>query len=528
MPKFKQSDLPAAVMRLLNVDIGERDQLVSAFEAWPAENDAHNFSLAYLRKEYLSKNRFLDFGIDRKEAALTALKRSHENNLKTDKRLTETDGFNTAQVTRISRIQRKIQNLIGPYPSKRVFERCCWSGGATFGIPRRSATPANKMKVPVEVTARAKRYLIDLMLDDHLWIDEARSLGPIRPSDLVQVVRGNKLVFVPKNYKTERAITPEPAGNIFLQKGVGAMLRSFLLRVGIDLDDQSNNQSLARRALREGLATLDLKSASDSVTTALIYLLLPPEWAIFLDDLRSQDTRLPDGTWVHDKLFSSMGNGFTFELESLIFWAICSVEAEVAGVKGAVSVYGDDIIVPASISQDTIESLAFFGFQVNSSKSFTSGPFYESCGAHYYCGVDVQPVYQKEPVNDLASLVRFHNRLYRWQVRCGHELFTELLTSIRARYRGIRQPSSVEGDFGFLCPNDEFRRHVKRCNVHGQQFVKILTEKSGSRKELFVELAYAYWHRSRRFGSHELNTSMVAISQSSHVRWTWVTWHVGA
>lgn len=526
MPSFKQSDLPLAVMQVLGVTCGDSKALTNVFETWPTSDNASDFAISYLRREYLRKNDFLDYGTDKQAAALSSLRRDIEENQVTERRLNNLDGIKPAQVNRILRIQRKISRLIGDAPPSDIFERCRWSNGATYGIPRRNAFHSTKMAVPVEVTARASRYLSKEIFDDVHWTWSYRELGPIRPKDFVKIVPGNKLVFVPKTYKTFRSITPEPAGNIFLQLGVGDFLKRMLLRVGVDLTDQSRNQTLAALAIKLGLATLDLEAASNSMTTALIYLLFPPEWAVFLDDLRCQNTLLPSGEWVHDVLFSSMGNGFTFELESLIFWAVCSVEKEVASEAGPISVFGDDIIVPKTIADGVIESLAFFGFRVNKAKSFVSGPFYESCGAHYFMGEDVKPVYQKEAVSDLASLVRFHNRLYRWQLRTGHNLFDELLNKVRSRHPRLRQPESVESDDGFLCPSDEFRNAAFRCDVHGRYLCTLLTEKTKRRTSTSMELSYAYWHRRRGLSSHELNTSLRALKQSTQVSRRWVYWRV--
>jgi len=73
-----------------------------------------------------------------------------------------------------------------------------------------------------------------------------------------------------------------------------------------------------------------------------------------------------------------MGNGFTFPLETLIFWALTRA---VCGSTATVSAYGDDIICPSDRAEDVIAVLTEVGFSVNLEKSFWNGPFRESCGS---------------------------------------------------------------------------------------------------------------------------------------------------
>jgi len=121
-----------------------------------------------------------------------------------------------------------------------------------------------------------------------------------------------------------------------------------------------------------------------------------------------------DGEEHVNEMFSSMGNGFTFELESLLFWAIVKTTCYLTGTRGIVSVYGDDIICPTEASNDVQWALEFFGFQVNTEKSFSTGPFRESCGGHYYDGFDITPFYVKAPLAKLTDVIDVANKLREW------------------------------------------------------------------------------------------------------------------
>lgn len=212
-----------------------------------------------------------------------------------------------------------------------------------------------------------------------------------RPWDTT-VVEGNRIALVPKSYKTHRTIAAEPELNVLFQLAVDAYLKDRLRRrENIDLRDQSRNQSLARQGSVDGsIATIDLSMASDTMAREVVHYLFPTEWCNFLELLRSPRYTGCFGEGEYAK-FSSMGNGFTFVLQTTIFTAA----AKAIGSK-VVSVYGDDIIVDASKYTDMIEVLRFLGFVPNKSKSFAAGPFRESCGGDFFLGVDVRPFFVKK------------------------------------------------------------------------------------------------------------------------------------
>jgi hypothetical protein len=229
----------------------------------------------------------------------------------------------------------------------------------------------------------------------------------------VQVGHG-KLTFVPKSVKTKRPIVVEPILNGLAQKGIGDYIKGRLLRVAnLDLKDQERNRRLAKLAsVNDELATIDLSNASDTVSLSVVFELLPPGWVDFLGQFRT-------GTVIHRnriielEKWSSMGNAYTFELESLLFyslaWACCVVEGcEVENV----SVFGDDIILSSEATPLLMEVLDWYGFEVNTDKSYCSGPFRESCGTDWFRGIDIRPFYLKERISD-QNLYVFHN----WAMR---------------------------------------------------------------------------------------------------------------
>lgn len=272
----------------------------------------------------------------------------------------------------------------------------------------------------------------------------------------ITTVDYNRITFVPKNAKTDRSIAIEPSLNLYLQLGVDGYIRRRLKRWGVDLDDQSKNQRLAELGSvlwteADPYVTLDLAAASDTVSVGVCHALLPVQWFSYLCDIRSPFGVLDDEIIVYEKI-SSMGNGFTFALESAIFAAIVYACNKV--LRGNVkhddyAIFGDDIVCLRSVSNRVKQMLNLCGFSINLDKSHESGPFRESCGADYLAGNPVRPVFLTEQPTTVFGLwcdmnrLRRHLSLYR-----GLEWDTQTCDLIRQwippRLRGFQGPCSNE------------------------------------------------------------------------------------
>lgn len=174
-------------------------------------------------------------------------------------------------------------------------------------------------------------------------------------------------------------------------------------------------QDLHRHLAREAskgilpLATIDLKSASDLISKAVVKLLMPAGWFSILNCLRTSCLEIDGKRYILER-FSSMGNGFTFELETILFLAIARAASS---HKDAVSVFGDDIICHLDDYSNVVLALRWFGFLLNEEKSFHSGDFRESCGGDYFKGAPVRPYYLKDSPNEPQKLLSFANGLRR-------------------------------------------------------------------------------------------------------------------
>lgn len=153
----------------------------------------------------------------------------------------------------------------------------------------------------------------------------------------VRIVDSSKMTFVPKNVDTDRGICVEPSVNMFFQLGLESVLRDRLRsHWHIDLQNQPEyNRVLARIGSRDGnFATLDLSSASDLISVELCRQLLPQYVFETLSELRVNNTVLPDyGLKVDLGMISTMGNGFTFPLMTIILSSIVRACYAVLGIR---------------------------------------------------------------------------------------------------------------------------------------------------------------------------------------------------
>lgn len=246
----------------------------------------------------------------------------------------------------------------------------------------------------------------------------------------------SKLSFVPKSSEISRTICTEPLLNMMFQQGIRARLEAALrLRVNIDLETQQliNRKLCEVGSSHDSFGTIDLSSASDTISVSLVRELFPPAVTGWLMQTRTRKTVLPSGEVLDLHMVSSMGNAFTFPLQTMIFSSIVLGAYKALGLKargskvipsrdgialpfirlGNWAVNGDDIIVDPRAYKLVVSLLKRFGFQPNEAKSYYEGPFRESCGADFWRGHPVRGVYcqRLDNLQDRCSLI---NRLNVW------------------------------------------------------------------------------------------------------------------
>lgn len=396
------------------------------------------------------------------------------------------------------------------------------TSGATFALSRRDALPPARLRRRMDVTPRCKPYLSALY----------RSFGYRAPG--YETTLWNRLEFVPKSWKTHRTIACEPTGNVPFQLAFDTYVKKQLRPVGINLSSQTGNQRHALEGSIDGsLCTVDLSMASDTVSFNTVAWLLPEPWFQYLDDVRSPGYKLGDQMQMYSK-FSSMGNGGTFALETLIFASL----VRAAGSKKGL-VYGDDITIEPEYFPNLAKLLKFFGFLINTDKSFTSGPFRESCGKHYYEGVDVTPFFiRTTDVWDRPNTCHNVNGL-RGSSEYGH-LWEYLRTYIGSE----RLPWVVVSDDTtsgvHIHPKYAYQLNLirdlgvvrsggnKGCTPNGILATRTYIRKNVIRK-YFDTRGYALWHLRALARNEEsiepLITSRYTASSHKYVR-KWVAWHM--
>jgi hypothetical protein len=284
------------------------------------------------------------------------------------------------------------------------------------------------------------------------------------------LVPGSRFCFVPKDDSTSRLIAIEPSLNMFYQLGLGRLLEERLVSFfGLDITSQSqiNQEAACFGSVTDDLVTLDLSNASDSLGLPMLAWALPARTFELLRFLRSPQGDLA-GELLDLHMVSTMGNGFTFPLETLVFSCVVVACIKSFGgnpvrpyrtsiaalqpneLEGYWGVFGDDIICHSRIARRVIRLLGLLGFEVNHDKSFIEGSFRESCGRDFYRGHDVRGVYIKRLSTPESRYVAI-NALNVWSAKTGIPLrrtIRRLVDSVR--YLPYLQLRTMMLVFGFL------------------------------------------------------------------------------
>nr|UJQ84983.1 MAG: hypothetical protein 3 [Leviviridae sp.] len=224
---------------------------------------------------------------------------------------------------------------------------------------------------------------------------------------------GVRVVFVPKTQTAPRVIAIEPSHMQYMQQSlkdyVYKQLETHsLTKRSIRFARQDVNQRLAHRSsIDKSLATLDLKDASDRVHLHLVQRIFKTSGILeYLEDARSLHATLPSKRNIVLFKYASMGSALCFPVEAMVFYTLIQSamhqldgrrpsSRSVRDYSRLIDVYGDDIIVPVEYADVVVRYLESYALKVNVNKSFKSSHFRESCGADYYNGYPVNPVYAR-------------------------------------------------------------------------------------------------------------------------------------
>lgn len=467
--------------------------------------DASAFADDLLVTKILSKSPSLPLNRDRRQAALDAFLASEAQCERTNSFLNRHRDVDLP--VWCYEYQKELRRILGPLNRSaldHISSSMRHGPGATTSVRGIGLVPPDKFDREIQLTANLYPYARAVM--GERWINAHPNLT---------IVPGNKFTTVPKSAKTDRPACVEPTLNMYFQLGIGARIRSRLRLFGVDLDYQDRNRELAEFAYDRQLATIDLSAASDSISKVLVQRFLPPEWVHLLMEARSPSVSIDGKTQELEKL-SSMGNGFTFELESLLFYALCRTVVPSDELEN-VSVFGDDIILPQAYASELISRLGFLGFKTNTSKSFLAGSFFESCGTDWFMGQNVRPFFLKGKKPTFPYSVQIANALRIYAHRRGsmewcdsrfREIWISLVQKSPALWRKARVPYYMESQ-GLVTSEREViharKPSGKRQGWEGKLIRSVQVQPVSKAKYTFGVLLYELTNVGQRVGHEHLD-----------------------
>lgn len=286
--------------------------------------------------------------------------------------------------------------------------------------------------------------------------------------------------FVPKLSTESRLICLSADDDISIQRGVGVYLSKRLKKsVFINIANQADFHQRLVTKHWDSIATIDIRKASQTMYMQVVKNLVGNQWYDFLSSLRARESLL-DNRMHKNQVFSAMGNGYTFELETIIFYCIAKAAVMLANasrevkVNDFVTVFGDDIIVASSNGRIVADALGVYGFSVNEEKTFMDGPFKESCGRDTYYGYNVRPKYCR---NESIAFVKTNDKDSKatWKpVTPLHEFLV----------RGANRTLEIAKLFESLCGNR---------NGYHYRFRRAWLQIVPSKSELFSTCSLSDW-----------------------------------
>jgi len=276
-------------------------------------------------------------------------------------------------------------------------------------------------------------------------------------------VNSSRSSFVPKSQDISRMICTEPSLNMFFQLGLGALIErrlDGLFNLNLSTQPQVNQQLAWLGSLDDQFSTIDLSSASDSISLNLCRAIFPDWFYKTLLELRSPETKIGSET-VRLDVLSTMGNGFTFPIQTMIFscliraaYRCCDIRINDHGLRNW-ACFGDDLIVDKRAYRSVIRLLGILGFVTNDSKTFYEGRFRESCGADWFYGQPVRGVYIRRLSSPQDIFVAI-NLLNEWSCLSGIPLndgIRYLLSGLSKKEKSFLVPFDENNDSGIRVPS---------------------------------------------------------------------------
>lgn len=305
-----------------------------------------------------------------------------------------------------------IKAILGSYDCGEHVRACKFGAKADVGNTARDSYLDTKLSTPLTGSSEHIEWFKTHLPSDEILSDLLHKCSPVRVP-VYQVCEELTMTNVPKTYKALRSIMPNTRLGVFYTYGLGRVLQDRLKESGLDIRRlQELHGIMAKRySVTKSHVTADLSAASDSFCTELIMRLLPRKWFHAVKLGRLSHCRVGEQR-IQLQSFMTMGIGFTFQLQTLLFYGILKAISELSGIKGRISVYGDDLIYPTRMHHYVRTIFQDVNFLLNDDKTFVRQDFRESCGSDYYCGIDVRP-FQPEGRHTLLSSKMYALFLYK-------------------------------------------------------------------------------------------------------------------
>lgn len=301
-----------------------------------------------------------------------------------------------------------------------------------------------------------------------------------RMEEIITIVPGSVGDSVYKNRKSRRFINKEPMGNMLLQRlpsrAIREVFNSKILHLGkgsvianplynpLDSGQERHRMMIAD----DNVSTVDWKNASDSIHRDGTRFLFPAKLNNLLERWRSPMVLISDGKyqdWYVSEKLCSMGNGFCFEILTLVLLALART------LDPHASVYGDDVIINNDHVDEFIAAAQALGFSLNTTKSFVKSDYRESCGAFYYKPVgyitsfDITRCESETDIivccNKLSSIIRAHPFLRDLILPTWHALTLLVPASRTGPFPSSDEARTVLNSYVWM--NGYLRRHKKEA-----------------------------------------------------------------
>lgn len=295
----------------------------------------------------------------------------------------------------ISYARGTLSDTLKEYDLDEHLEACYFPKKASVGNGLARSTLSAKWLTGLTGSVEQCEWFTRIYKPWHSHCVARKSCGTTRIVDELQAS------LIAKRWNKRRMICPNTGIGGLYSNGLGRVLENRLMFLGHSFAIlPETHRKLARAAsISNTSATIDQTTASDNITVQLLRLLFPRRWCAAIEKGRISTIRFDEDTAVHCETLSTMGIGFTFPLQTLIFLSLalaCRSVYERRGrrcVDRTVSCFGDDLVVPSELRALITKVFDALGLIISEPKSFWTGPFRESCGGDYHRGCDVRPTF---------------------------------------------------------------------------------------------------------------------------------------